>query len=173
MNTTERKTMNPLLRRLALAGLLLLSAGAASAGVTVSYDHPENFSDLPFTPWDREQVLKELTAHFDKLGKQLPPDQNLRIDVLDVDMAGREQPSHRNAHEIRILKGEADWPRIHLRYTLESGGTVIKSGDEQLSDMMYLSHLNRYPQGDMLQYEKQMIDDWFKKTIAPPQAARK
>lgn len=165
--------MNPLHRQLALAGLFLLSAGAASAGVTVTYDHPEKFTDLPFTQWDREQVLADMTAHFNKLGKQLPPDQNLKIEVLDVDMAGREQPNRRSGQDIRILKGGADWPRIHLRYSLESGGTVIKSGDEQLSDMMYLGRLNRYPQGERLQYEKQMLDDWFKKTIAPQQAARK
>jgi uncharacterized lipoprotein YbaY len=166
--------MKPLLRQLALAGLFLLSAGAASAAVTVTYDHPENFTDLPFTPWDREQVLKDLTEHFQKLGKALPPGQDLKIDVLDVDLAGREQPSRRaGAQEIRVLHGGADWPHIHLRYSLESDGKVIKSGDEQISDMMYLQHLNRYIEGDTLQYEKQMLDDWFRKTIAPKQAASK
>ena len=165
--------MKPLLRQLALAGLFLLSAGAAPAAVTVSYDHPENFTDLPFTPWDREQVLKELAEHFQKLGKALPPGQDLKIDVLDVDLAGREQPSRRGAHEIRVLKGEADWPRIHLRYSLEAGGKVIKSGDAQISDMMYMGRLNRYSDGDTLQYEKQMLDDWFKKTIATGQAERR
>lgn len=163
--------MKPLLRQLALAGLFLLSAGAAQAAVTVTYDHPENFADLPFTPWEREQVLKDLAGHFQKLGKALTPGQDLKIEVLDVDMAGREQPSRRGAHEIRILRGGADWPHIHLRYALESGGKVIQSGDEQISDMMYMEHLNRYADGDTLQYEKQMLDDWFRKTIAPKQAA--
>jgi hypothetical protein len=31
--------------------------------------------------------------------------------------------------------------------------------------MNYLGHLNRYPDGDRLRYEKQMIDDWFAKTL--------
>jgi hypothetical protein len=165
--------MKPLLRQLALAGLFLLSAGATQAAVTVTYDHPEKFTDLPFTRWDREQALKDLTAHFQKLGKALPPGQDLKIDVLDVDLAGREQPSRRGAHEIRVLRGEADWPRIHLRYALEEGGKVIKSGDEEISDMMYLQRLPRYADGDTLQYEKQMLDDWFKKTIVPGPAARR
>jgi len=163
--------MKPLLRRLALAGLALLSAGAASAAVTVNYVHPEKFSDLPFTPWERQQALDALAGHFQKLGQALPPGQDLRIEVLDVDLAGREEPSRRGAHEIRVLRGGADWPRIHLRYVLESNGSVIKSGDEQISDMMYLDHVPHYTDGDLLQYEKQMLDDWFRKVIAPRQTA--
>ncbi len=163
--------MKPLLRQLALAGVLLLCVGAASAAVTVNYIHPENFSDLPFTPWDREQVLKDLAEHFQKLGQALPPGQDLKIDVLDVDLAGREEPSRRGVHEIRVLRGGADWPHIHLRYVLEAGGTVVKSGDEQISDMMYMDHVQRYTDGDVLQYEKQMLDDWFRKTIVPRQTA--
>ena len=165
--------MKPLFRQLALGAALVLSAGGAAAAVTVAYDHPDKFTDLPFTPWDREQVLKDLAEHFQKLGKALPPGQDLKIEVLDVDLAGREQPSRRAANEIRILRGGADWPRIHLRYSLESGGKVIQRGDEQLSDMMYMGRLNRYSDGDTLQYEKQMLDDWFKKTIATGQAERR
>jgi hypothetical protein len=165
--------MKPHLLQLALAGLLLLSAGAAPAAVTVTYDHPENFSDLPFTSWEQEQALQELTAHFEKLGKALPAGQDLKIDVLDVDMAGREEPGLRAAHAIRIQKGGADWPHIHLRYSLESDGAVVKAGDEELSDMSYLTRLNRYAKGDPLRYEKQMLDDWFARTIAAAQAAGK
>ena len=165
--------MKPLLRQLALAGLFLLSAGAASAAVTVTYIHPEKFTDLPFTPWDREQALEDLAGHFQKLGQALPPGQDLKIDVLDVDLAGREQPTRRGAHEIRVLRGGADWPRIHLHYSLESGGTVLKSGDAQISDMMYMGRLQRYSDGDTLRYEKQMLDDWFRNTIAPAKAARR
>lgn len=157
--------MKPLFRQLALGAAFVLSAGGASAAVTVVYDHPQNFTDLPFTPWDREQALKDLTEHFITLGKALPPGQDLKIDVLDVDLAGREHPSRRNGQEIRILRGGADWPHIHLRYTLEADGKVIKSGDAQVSDMMYLGRLNRYSDGDTLRYEKQMLDDWFRKTF--------
>ena len=72
--------MKNVIRQLAVSGLLALAAGAASADVTVNYIQPERFSDLPFAPWEREAVLKDLTQHFAKLGAQLPPGQNLRID---------------------------------------------------------------------------------------------
>ncbi|MFL6673864.1 MAG: DUF3016 domain-containing protein [Massilia sp.] len=159
--------MKPKIRQLALAGMFLLSAGAASAAVKVVYVQPENFADIPFTTWERDDVLKELTRHFTKLGEALPPGQDLNIEVLDIDLAGRAHPGRGTARDIRILRGGADWPRMHLRYTLESNGNVIKRGDDQLSDMMYLDHISQYRDGDTLRYEKQMIDDWFEKNIGP------
>lgn len=158
--------MKTLVRQLGLAGLLLLAAGGASAGVTVTYNHPENFADLPFASWEREDVLKRITEHFDKLGKALPAGQDLRIEVLDVDLAGREEPG-RGARDLRVLRGNADWPRMHLRYWLEQDGREIKSGDEQLSEMDYLNRTNRYFEGEPLRYEKQMMDNWWEKTIGP------
>ena len=152
---------------LALAGLLALAAGGACAATTVNYIEPDHFTDVPFTPWERENVLQQLTDHFNKLGKELPPGQDLRIDVLDIDLAGREIPNAHGGRDIRIMKGEADWPRMRLRYAVEQNGQVIKSGEAQIQDMDYQNHLNRYFNSDPLRYEKQMIDDWFEKTIAP------
>ncbi|TFW29235.1 DUF3016 domain-containing protein [Massilia horti] len=159
--------MKTLVCQLTLAGLFLLAAGGASAGVTVTYNQPENFADLPFTTWEREDVMKGISEHFDKLGKALPPGQDIRIEVLDIDLAGREYPARSAGREIRVLRGHADWPRMHLRYWLEQDGRVIKSGEEQLSDMAYLDRTNRYFEGEQLRYEKQMINDWWGKTIGP------
>ena len=163
--------MKTLTRSLAFAGLVLLSAGSASAGVSVTFVHPETYADMPFATQDRDQVLKDLTEFFDKLAAGLPVGQDLKIEVLDLDLAGRLRPNfHGTAQDVRIVRGAADWPRMHLRYTLSAGGQVLRSGDEQLSDMNYLDRLSnaRYA-GDMLRYEKQMIDDWFKKTITGKQ----
>ena len=154
------------------AALLLAAAGAASAGVTVKYQDPDKFFDVPEFEKDRNQLLKELTAHFDKLGKELPAGQQLTITVTDLDLAGRIEPRRRTMHDIRILRGGADWPTMQLRYTLEQDGKVIASGDEKLSNMMYLDRLNRYPSEDTLRYEKQMVDEWFHKTFAAPQLSK-
>lgn len=152
---------------LALAGLLALAAAGASAATTVNYIKPEHFSDLPFDPWERDNVLQQITDHFNELGKQLPEGQDLHIDVLDIDLAGREYPNAHQGRNIRIMKGTADWPRMELRYSVEQNGQVIKSGEARLQDMDYQNHLNRYFDSDPLRYEKQMIDDWFEKTIGP------
>jgi hypothetical protein len=155
------------LHELALAGLFALVAGSASAAVTVHYVEPDKFTDVPFVTWDREDTLKQLADHFTRLGSSLPPGQDLRIDVLDVDLAGRLIPSANRGRDLRVLHGRADWPRIDLRYTLEQNGQVLKSGEAKLSDMNYLDHITRYFDSEPLRYEKQMIDEWFEQTIGP------
>lgn len=158
--------MNYLLKTMAL-GALLLAGGAASAGVTVNFVKPENYPDMPFSPVDRDATLKDIGDYITSLGKNLPDGTDVRIDVTDLDLAGRLEPSRRGDRDIRIMRGGADWPRMTLHYSVESGGKVIKGGDAQLQDMDYQFHASRLTDGDPLRYEKRMIDDWFYSTIAP------
>ena len=152
-------------QKLTLSALLALAAGAAcAADVTVTYIQPEKFSDIP-TGGEREETLRNLTAHFVKLGAKLPAGQHLRIDVLDIDMAGSEQPA-RGRTDMRVTtKGE--WPRMNLTYSLESNGQVLSSGDAELRDTSFLDRPNRYMDHDTSRFEKKMIDTWFEKTIVP------
>lgn len=157
----------------ALAAVMALPALAAgsgtavgTAGASVSYVEPERFTDVPFTPWERERVLKQLSAHFDKLGASLPPGQELKVEVLDLDLAGQTKPNFRGGQDLRVMNGGADWPHIHFRYSISEGGKVIKSGEEKLSNMQYLGRMNHYGNTELLRYEKQMLDDWFKQTVA-------
>jgi hypothetical protein len=158
------------IRGLAVTSLLALASGFASADVTVNYVQPERFSDMPFATWEREAVLKDLTGHFAKLGAELPAGQNLRVEVLDVDLAGREYPG-RGGRDLRILKNGADWPRIELRYTIEQNGQVLRSGQAQLRDMDYMDRTGRLSDNDSLRYEKRMIDEWFHAEILPREQA--
>lgn len=148
-----------------VAALALVASSGAWAGVQVHFDKPDQYSDVPFSTRDREQVLAGLADHFLWLGKSLRPDQELKIDITDVDLAGEEDLSRRGAFDVRVMNGRADWPRIRLRYTLEQNGKVIASGNASLSDMSYLQRINRYSKNDSLRYEKKMIDDWFKNTF--------
>jgi hypothetical protein len=160
------------LARLSLAALLLAgTAGAACAQVSVSYVKPEEFVDVPRGELERERVLKEFTSYFSTLDKKLPAGQQLKIEVLDIDLAGRLWPRRSGGDDIRVMNGGADWPHMKLRYTLEQNGTVLRSGDGELSNMMYQQRFTRYSDSDPLRYEKQMIDDWFDKTITPKVAA--
>ncbi|MCU6500586.1 DUF3016 domain-containing protein [Rugamonas sp. A1-17] len=158
--------------RTMLAASLALLAGAAWAEVSVSYVKPDDFSDVPRNAIDRERVLKDFSDYFAALNAKLPAGQNLKIEVLDIDMAGRMWPRRHGGEDIRVLNGGADWPRMHLRYTLEQDGKVLRSGDEQLSNMNYMQTLSRYSDSDTLRYEKQMLDDWFNKAIVPKVAKR-
>lgn len=147
----------------ALAGMLLANA-AYAASATVSFVDPERYPDMPASQLERERVLGELRQHIDRLAARLPAGQHLTVDVLDLDLAGTLKPASTRP-DLRVLSGGADWPRMHLRYRLEQDGKVIVAGDEQLADMNYLEHMNRYPSSTSLRYEKQMLDDWFKSKL--------
>ena len=56
-----------------LAALALAAGSSAWAGVQVTFDKPDDYSDVPFSSRDREQVLAGLGNHFTWLGKSLPP----------------------------------------------------------------------------------------------------
>lgn len=158
--------MKSMIRQAALAAVLALGGGGASAAATVNYVQPERFSDVPFAPWERERVLAGLTEHFNKLATRLPAGQDLSVEVLDIDLAGEMWPTRLSAQDLRIMTGRADWPRLSMRYTITQGGQLVRGGEENLSDMGYMNRINRYFGGDALRYEKQMLDDWFKTRIA-------
>jgi hypothetical protein len=150
-----------------LAAACLLLAGAARAAVSVDYVHPETFSDLPRAPYQRQQALDDVAEHFRKLGEGLRPGQDLAIEVLDIDLAGREEPNRFGGDELRVMHGGADWPRMRLRYTLSEQGRTIASGEAQLADQNYAVRINSYPSDARWPHEMQMIDEWWRKTIAP------
>jgi hypothetical protein len=91
----------------------------------------------------------------------LPAGHHLKVEVLDVDLAGTLRQSPRGA-SVRVLRAGADWPRIHLRYTLESGGKAAASGDEWVADMDYARGVSGFRDSLPLYYEKRMLDAWFK-----------
>lgn len=139
------------------------AAATPVGAISVSYIEPEKFVDVPFSPVERERVLADLSQHFAKLGKLLPAGQDLKIEVTDLDMAGRIIYTRRGANELRVLNGGADWPHIDLRYTLTADGKVIDSGSAKLSNMMYQETASLFNSSESLRYEKQMIDEWFSK----------
>ena len=149
-----------------LTGFSAMAPLVANAAVTVTFTKADQYVDVPFSPSDRDATLKTLKEHFEKLGGKLPSGQDLKIEVLDVDLAGRAEPSSMSsANELRVLRGGADWPMIQLRYSVEAAGKPLKQGEARISDLNYLNHMNRYPSGESLRYEKAMLDDWFKKEI--------
>jgi len=150
---------------------LVLLAGGAGAGVTVTFTAPEKYVDMPYNLHDKKTVMEGLRKHFDKLGATLPAGQDLKVEILDIDLAGRIEPAAPPPYDdVRILRGRADWPAITLRYSLESQGKVLKGGEERIADMTYLEGYNHYNSGEYLRYEKQMLDRWFRKTLVATKA---
>jgi len=63
------------------------------------------------------------------------------------------------------------WPSIKLRYVLKQGEQVLAGGEETVSDMAYLDHINSYPSSDPLRYDKRMLDRWFQQRLIERTAA--
>lgn len=146
----------------------LCAAGPASAGVTVAFVQPDRYTDMPFPPWEKDVVMKDLDQFLVKMGaKWLPAGQDLKIEVLDIDLAGNLR-NDVGGRQIRVLIGGSDWPMIEVRYTLESAGKTLRTGTERVSDMNYFnSHVsNPGKHTEALFYEKQMLNDWFKAKFA-------
>lgn len=157
------------LHRTAFLALALLAGSlpAAAGGVaTVNFVKADQYTDIGRGVVDRERHLAILADHIKALGRQLPDGQVLAIEVLDVDLAGDIWPTRR-FDDLRVLKGGVDWPRMHLRWTLQSAGRTLRAGDDRLSDMAYLARTSRLGMTQALAHDLRMLDDWFGKTFAP------
>ncbi len=150
-----------------------MAQGSPAAQVEVHFDHPEQFHDasLASTGYERgadAEVMKALTDHLHKLGQRyLQPGQQLVIDIRDIDLAGRFEPWHSRAYDVRYLR-DITWPSIDLSYTLNQPGQPPRQAKEHVSDKMYLSRPGRQASSDRLYAEKAMLTDWFRQRFAPP-----
>jgi Protein of unknown function (DUF3016) len=150
----------------ALAALLATGAAHAAGAVQVSFVKPENFADIRDRAYSREQNLKALEQIFTSVAQPYVADgQTLKIEVLDVDLAGEVRPGAR-AWDVRVLRGRADWPRITFRWSVEGAGAAPRSGEAVVQDMAYLQRLQPPLSDTSLIYERRMLDEWFRQQFA-------
>ncbi|WIV99827.1 DUF3016 domain-containing protein [Kinneretia aquatilis] len=167
MNKTSR------FRAAALALALGASASLALADVQVRFIEPDKFTDASsdFGRRDQEPVLKELKAHLEKLGAQLPG-KDLTVEISNVDLAGGWEPVGRRMDMIRVLRGVSS-PSIELSFSLSENGKVLQSGKTRLHDLNYMVGMNRYNESDPIRYERRLLDDWFREEFKTTLAAAK
>lgn len=155
--------MNKLIYYGAIAVLSLLASASASAAATVSYVNPDKMTDVPRDKRDREWMETTLLEHFNKLAAKLPAGQDLKVEILDIDLAGEVFPRV-PVQNVRIFKDRNDRMQIHLRYSIEQDGKVMRSGERHLTDASYLMDAKRYS-NELYAHEKQLLDDWFRKEV--------
>jgi Protein of unknown function (DUF3016) len=139
-----------------------LFVSAATAKTTVNFVKSEDFVDMPTAVWEKARVMESLQTHLTKLGEKLPAGQDLTIDILDIDLAGRQEPYYHGRPDVRVMRGGADWPMIQLRYKIEENSKVIREGEERLADLNYQNQFQGIKNNDALKYEKRLLDGWFK-----------
>ena len=156
----------------ATACLLVVAGAAAGGGVSVTFVDPEHYVDAAYAravpgELERAEVQHDIELHLLRLAERgLRPGEGLRIEVLEIDLAGQFEPFRfAPGGDVRVFR-DVSWPRLRLRYTIRRGDDVSESREEQLADMNYLASFNRYAKSDRLRYEKAMLDAWFEKRIA-------
>ena len=158
-----------------VACVALGAAACATWGagaVELRFIEPGSYADIGWRSLDRERNLERLRTHLQGLATQLPAGQRLTIDVLDVDLAGEEVPGP-GPDAVRVLRGRADWPRMHLRWELSGSGASARGADEWLSDPVYLDRLPpAFASSEALPYDLRMVDDWFRVRIVQGQPPR-
>jgi hypothetical protein len=151
----------------ALCAALFAVAAQAAGVVKVSFVQPDNFTDVKDSLLSKERNLNVLKRHIEQAAAPYVADgQTLTVEVLDVDLAGDTR--HSPSTDLRVLRGGADWPRIQLRYALESPGQPARRGEARVQDMGYLTHRVEPSGSQMLVYERRMLDAWFRDEFAAP-----
>ena len=151
------------LHRPLLAALLAGFGAAAAAGtVEVAFADITNFTDIGKYGLEEQQNADALARHLQLLGQRmLPAGHVLKVEVLDVDMAGTVRETRKGT--LRTVKGGADFPSIRLRYTLQAPGQPARSGEEHLSDIHYTSGVPGHQRHQELYYEKRLLEKWMAK----------
>lgn len=147
------------------APALALAALALPAAATVTVSFPSHrYTDIGSTTAESEEVKNELARYFHALdARYLSAQDSLWIEVVDVDLAGNRQSI--GGREIRVARGNADFPKITVRYRLERGGRVT-SAEETLADSSYLWFPSRHRTEQTLPHEKRMLEAWFRERFA-------
>jgi hypothetical protein len=160
----------------ALAGAPSFAAPAAVPGppgsVEIVFMQPERYIDAGDGPAEVRANLALLQRSLQELARQwLQPGQSLHIEVEQVDLAGRVEPALRHPQPLRVLRGDVDWPRIDLQYTLSTAATgTPTSGTASISDQAYLLHPIANT-GEPLRYERRMLAQWFRQRFGQRPAA--
>jgi len=150
----------------------LLSAAffvsAANAGdVEIKWTSPDDYQDIKESNFERksqfrEHLFESLDLHFAKLANDLPVGSTLKIEVIDLALAGDRRIG---PNEIRVISNHYP-PRIKLSYQLTTADQqILASGEDNYRDMHFMASKSFYPPRERFLYEKVMLDKWFKRTF--------
>jgi len=162
--------MNRTLATALLTPLLMCAApyAAAQPRIDVQFVEPGGYTDVyPTGRRGTESELNGTLAALKKLiveagNKTLKPNDELKLDVLDVNLAGDFPPTQSLAHEIRVMRN-VDWPSIKVRYTLKRDGKE-STGEVVISDMSYLQG-SQCSSAESFCYERRMMERWFRRDL--------
>ena len=172
MNKVTNKVINKVVNKfiislLTFAAFVTQASTAQAAAVEVTWSNPDKYSDVDAGEEHRQhfkdRTFKAFEKHFINMAALLPETQKLVFDMTDIDLAG--DVNFGGMKRVRIIK-DIFFPSMSFSYQLlNADNSVVKSGDVALKDMGFMMHSGLKYRDRALGYEKEMFDDWFKKTF--------
>ena len=161
-----------------LAAIAVTALSIPAAAHEITFADPKKFADIG-APDEVATNVKALQAHIERLAQEkLPADSSLHLEVMNVDLAG-DRRLRGGGQWVRVMNGRADWPIITVRYSYRQPGEPELSGNEMISDPLYLDR-GRPISDDPLRYERRMLAEWFQDRLVerkpgppPPKAKEK
>ena len=154
-----------------LAALVATPVAAQEAAVTVTFAHPETYTDLRLSCVSRTTDAQSLRGDLERYlvtaaTPLLAAGQRLEITVTNVDMAGDiEDWRGPGRCDVRTMKDTYP-PRIDLSFRLLDGsGRELRAGARKLRDSNYLVNAGPAYGTDHLRYEKALLGDWLRSEL--------
>ncbi|WP_100643792.1 DUF3016 domain-containing protein [Alteromonas facilis] len=156
------------------SGLALADEPPINEHVSVSWESPEDYTDVRAANQSRKRFMEQTFHRFDdyfaSLAQRFPDDYQWNIKVTNVDLAGQVWPSSfvglgQGGQDVRLIK-DIDIPRMSFSYKLLSNGELVKEADVDLKDMGFLQRSLHGSDTDPLRYEKRMLKEWFNREFS-------
>ena len=152
------------------------SLGAVNAaGLEVTFTAPDKYIDI--RPGDENQhhynetVFYNIRKQLTKLAEDLPDDQLLKVDIVNIDLAGDIRMTGNGL--IRVIS-QMYSPYFKFTYQLEDKDKkVIVQGEEAIRDKSFMTGTSLRYRNEYLGYEKQLFDDWFEETFVDTNMVKK
>ncbi len=171
----EEYLVKSVLRVLFVFVVIFTTFAPAQAAIEVTFIKPGDYSDSavrggPFGSGSFG-VVNAIREHLMELGNQnLTLKEGLRIEVLDIDLAGRYE-WWRFPFDKRVMR-ESSSPVIEVRYFYYVSGKKVDEGEERITDVNYLKNTGKGEDGEILKYEKRMLDRWFRDRFVNHKSAK-
>jgi len=148
------------MKRSVLFAALVAASLTCAAEISVSFDKSRRYTDAGMAGDEAVSNVRELATYIAGIAKRdLPLDADLKVEILDVDLAGDRRLVGRGVW-IRHMDGTSDWPNLKIRFSARVPGKPPMEAVDKVSGEDYLMHGESLSY-DPMRYEKLMIDAWF------------
>lgn len=144
---------------------------APSMSVEVDWKSPDRYRDIDEGSTQskktfRKRLFRKIEESFSENMAKLPGDYNLKITMIDIDLAG--SISRGLSTEIRTIN-DHDFPRLHFYAILEnSKGEIVLQGEQNLKERKD-KHKSFRMRGSQSEFylETALIEKWFDRALVP------